>query len=162
MVAIVPNLNRVPPSVDLGTMETPDIALLVFGLALLASPFETVSYLRARQNRSAMVEGTVIDHESHSSVMHRGDATQHGPGSFHARIAYEVDGVRYECVSSVGASWILHPIGLVVDVVYDPQNPADADIRTGAGVALLERAVVFGLPVAGVVCLGILASRMLG
>lgn len=143
-------------------METPDIALLVFGLALLASPFETVSYLRARQNRSGMVEGTVIDHERHRSGMHAGDVTQRGPGTFHARIAYEVDGVRYECVSSVGVSWIMHPVGLVVDVVYDPDNPADADIRTGEGVALLERAVVFGLPMIGLVCLGAFAYRMFG
>lgn len=143
-------------------MEIMDIGLLAFGVLLAISPFETVEHLRDRKRRVGQALGTVIDHERDQSVMHAGDATLDGPGSVHARIAYEVDGVRYECVSSVGASWIMHPVGLVVDVVYDPDNPADADIRTGAGVALLERAVVFGLPMIGLVCLGAFAYRMFG
>ena len=143
-------------------MENVDIALLFFGAVMAASPLETVRRLRQRQARTCRTEGTVVGHEDSSSLMHSGDATRHGPGTRHARIVYEVDGQRYECVSSVGASWTLHHQGQVVDVAYDPDDPSQGDIVTGPALNALETAVVWALPTAGVACLMTAAIRLAG
>jgi hypothetical protein len=143
-------------------MENLDIALLLLGAALVASPIETVRQLRARQAKTGRTEGTVVGHQHSVSTMHRGDATMHGPGTGHARIAYEVGGRRYECVSSVGASWTMHAVGQAIDVAYDPDDPSRADVVTGRAINGPEVAVVWGLPVVGLCCLGIAAARLLG
>lgn len=143
-------------------MEHVDIALLLFGVAMVASPLETVRQLRQRRAKTGRTEGTVVGHADQISLMHPGDATQHGPGTRHARIAYEVDGRRYECVSSVGASWTMHAVGQVVDVAYDPDDPSRGDVVTGPALNALEVGVVWGLPIAGVACLAIAAVRLVG
>lgn len=143
-------------------MQNLDIALLFFGVVMVASPLETVRQLRGRQAKTGRTEGTVVGHEDSISLMHPGDATKHGPGTRHARIAYEVDGRRYECVSSVGASWMMHEVGQVVDVAFDPGDPSRGDVVTGRALNALEVAVVWGLPIAGVVCLSIAAVRLAG
>ncbi|MEQ9096441.1 MAG: DUF3592 domain-containing protein [Phycisphaerales bacterium] len=143
-------------------MENVDIALLLFGVAMVASPLETVRQLRQRQSRTRRTEGTVVGHDDQISMMHPGDATRHGPGTRHARIAYEVDGRRFECVSSVGVSWTMHAVGQVVDVAYDPDDLSQGDIVTGRAINALELAVMWGLPIAGVACLAIAAVRLAG
>ena len=143
-------------------MENVDILLLLLGLAMVASPLETTKQLRKRRSFTGRAEGTAVGHEDAPSTMYPGDATQHGPGCSHARIAFEVAGKRYECVSSVGASWTVHHQGQVVDVAYDPSDPSRADVVTGRAINGLEVAVVYGLPVAGLCCLVIAGVRLLG
>lgn len=142
-------------------MESFDIALLLFGGLFLLAPLE-LRRDRARMDaRRGFAEGVVIGHESRRTIHDTDHTTTHRPDTRHARIAFEIDGIRHECVSSVGASFNIHRIGQRVMVRFDPDDPTNADIAHGAGSDAAMRLLILGFPIVGVLMIVFAAMRLL-
>lgn len=137
-------------------MENWEIALLIFGVASLWAPFDMQKQRRKSRKRTARTRGKVIGHEQqHSGSWDSGQSIP----TKHAVIAFQVRGKEYTCVSSTGASWIIHPVGTTVPVCYEPANPDNASTVPSALETMLEDLVTWGFPVAGVGCLGYLLLK---
>lgn len=141
-------------------MESFDIALLLFGGLFLLAPLE-LRRDRARMDaRRGFAEGVVVGHESQGTIHYTDHTTTHRPDTRHARIAFEVDGVRHECVSSVGASFTVHRIGQRVTVRFDPDDLSNADIAHGSGSDAAMRLLILGFPIAGALMIAFAATRL--
>ncbi len=130
-------------------VESFDIAMLFFGCLFLLAPLELCRDRARMDARRRIAEGVVVGHESQGTIHYTDHTTTHRPDTRHARIAFEVDGIRHECVSSVGASFTVHQIGQRVMVRFDPDNLSNADIAHGAGSDAAMRLLILGFPIAG-------------
>lgn len=139
-------------------METSVIVLFAFGLVMLVAPLSMCKDLRRKKRRTARAMGTVEDHEEQTS------RAGHGAGSSrmrtdHAVIRFTVNDQTRTCVSSTGATWIVHPVGAQVEVCYDPADADNADTVPGVFSDLLEKFMVWGFPLIGLLLLAYAISQ---
>ena len=132
-------------------VENWEIAILIFGLASLFAPFDLGKDRRKKKKRVARTMGKVIGHETQSSSSY--DSGSFSPPTKHAVIAFKVKGKDYHCVSSTGASWIMHPVGTSLRVCYDPRDPSNAGTVPSDFETMLEIILIWGFPFVGIGCL---------
>ncbi len=139
-------------------METKVIIMSVFGLVMLVYPLSMRKELQKKKRRTARAMGTVEGHEEQTS------SVGHGAGSRmrtdHAVITFLVRDQTFQCVSSTGATWIVHPVGSQVEVCYDPDDPENADTVPGAFSDMLEKFMVWGFPLIGMFLLAYALSQL--
>jgi hypothetical protein len=104
------------------------------------------------------VEGVVVGAELHHE--RRYDAEDFNPGTYHARVRFEVDGQTRFTVAENGVSWRKPMPGQRVEVLCDPHDPANAEVVSTTG-RLVEDVVTVALPLCGVAMLVVFAARVL-
>lgn len=143
-------------------MELSEIFFVFFGLAMLYAPVEIGRDFRRMKSRTATTQGIVVGHVAEQTSHWSGSASSRHTRTHHARIVFEVEGKAFECTSSVGASWIIHTDGELVDVCYDPNDPSNADVASGRTMDLLYKSLMYGFPIFGVAILLTVAIRVFG
>jgi hypothetical protein len=143
-------------------LEGFDYFLILAGLmSVIYVPLDYRSDARKIKRRSAVVSGKVVGHQRRSSYC--SVSRSHFPPTQHAVVVYEVDGKEYRCVSGKGASYIMHPLGIRLNVTYNPKKPGDAAVEAPVTESKLKK--VFSLylvPVLGLCLLGFVALKHWG
>lgn len=137
-------------------MERLHFVLLAFGVASFVSLSMAVRVRRTQRARTGRTTGVVIGHAPNPNPW-----VGNRSATAHAVIRYEVDGQTHECVSTVGASWIMHDVGETVDVRFNPTRPSNGDIVSNASDGILTAAIV-ALPAVGVASLATVAWHLMG
>lgn len=138
-------------------METLDMILLLFGIACIAIGIMARGEIAKTRQRTATARGTVIGHQKDSTS---GGFSTANATTEHAIIEYQIAGHRYQCVSSMGASWKIHPQGQNVEICYDPANPENADVIPGPLTRFLDALMLWVLPIAGIGMLAVFLVRL--
>ena len=112
----------------LENLEGFDYFLILAGLmSVTYVPLDYLGDARKMKRRSGVVSGKVVGHQRRSSYC--SVSKSHFPPTQHAVVLYEVDGKDYRCVSGKGASYIMHPVGIRLNVTYNPKKPDDAAVE---------------------------------
>ncbi len=126
------------------TAELGPYGFLILGVGgMLAIFFDYRDSQRDAKRRSARTVATVIGHELRASRGHR--PHQHYGAVRVPRLRYRVSGQDYERLSEHGATWIIHPVGSQVSILFDPNNPEDAELVLTAREWFFEHLIFAGL-----------------
>ena len=113
------------------------LVFIVIGFSLVWAIINIIS--RSKKKKTfTLIDGKVVDY----AVSRNSD----GPDSYRIIAEYIVDGVSYliNPTSYSGTTRAKHPIGSIVKVRYNPENPADAIFdKDGGSVLMLIVGIAF-------------------